>query len=169
MKNYEEKKKELKKKYREELKKLESQYILSKNKSEELGSHVLVWTKDRSKTGYNHRIPEMIILASVDDIIFNNKNEMEVKSDSAFCIKIEERETYSHEIYSKYVRKKYTDININTDIVKPIKGNLVDELIEFLYIDSGEKYLMMHEKFLEIRKRLTEEGHKPIYFSQERG
>ena len=65
-------------------------------------------------------------------------------------------------------RKKYTDININTDIVKPIKGNLVDELVEFLYIDSGEKYLMMHEKFLEIRKRLTEEGHKPIYYGQER-
>ena len=162
MKSYEEKKKELKRRYREELEKLESQYISSKNKAEELGSHVLIWTKDRSTTRYNHRIPEMIVLASVDDIIFNKKDEMEVKSDSAFCIRIEEQEAYNHEIYSKYIRKKYTDISINTDIVKPIKEELVDELVEFLYIDSGEKYLMMHEKFLAIRKRLSEEGFEPI-------
>ena len=87
---------------------------------------------------------------------------MEVKSDSAFCIRVEEQEDYNHEIYSKYIRKKYTDININTDIVKPIKKDLVDKLVEFLYIDSGEKYLMMHENFLAIRERLSEEGFEPI-------
>lgn len=179
-KDFKRRKRELLKNYKEKVANLEKEYQFYKNLEETglvKGSYIVMWEREKKSLADPNTMcrEEQVVFAKIEEIIVDNRNFeiSKIKTGNIFGIiykgpreKVGSDSRWGREIVnyfpSEYIRheKSSAILNYKGHGIQPISENLVRELKEILYRDSGKYYLTMHDKFDLIRKRLFNENYK---------
>lgn len=177
-KDFKRRKRELLKNYKEKVAALEKEYQFYKELEETglvKGSYIVMWEREKNSLADPNTMcrEEQVVFAKIEDIIVNNLEISKIKTGNIFGIIYKgpkeevgsdsrwgsQRANYSPSKYTRH-EKDSALLNYKGHGIQPISENLVKELKEILYRDSGKYYLTMHDKFDLIRKRLFNENYK---------
>lgn len=177
-KEFKKRKRELLRNYKEKVAALEKEYQFYKELEETglvKGSYILMWEREKKSLADPNTMckEEQVVFAKIEEIIVNNLEISKIKTGNIFGIIYKgpkeevgsdsrwgrEKVNYSP---SEYIRHETSSalLNYKGHGIQPISENLVKELKEILYRDSGKYYLTMDDKFNLIRKRLFNENFK---------
>ena len=176
-KEFKKRKRELLKNYKEKVAALEKEYQFYKELEETglvKGSYILMWEREKKSLADPNTMcrEEQVVFAKVEEIVVDNRNLeiSKIKTGNIFGIiyRGPKEEVSSGSRWgvnyspSEYIRHERNSalLNYKGHGIQPIPENLVEELKELLYRDSGKYYLTMHDKFNLIRKRLFNENYK---------
>lgn len=156
----------------------ENLYQTMKSLGLEVGKYFVMWEKEVLEIGKTPE-EEQIVFGRVLDINYSADNEPYIKAEDLFGIMYESSEArrknleknFKHYYYVKIKNTNYVDLVkrkvvhsqylvIDDHGIQPIQEDLYNEMKNFMFTDSGERYLMMHEKFAEIKKELKNRGFK---------